>query len=161
MIRRVLVFLRQMAPLPPPGVAVLSLLVGSCSTGTEPLYTFWEGDLSPVPPANVTGTVVAVTQFGRTEASVEIRLGQPESLYGWRIDSGTCEQDGLLQGGIASYPLMETDEAGAATEDALLSNKFRPGNRYAARIYRPLEGGEQEVVACGDLTEVDDGGGAP
>ena len=108
----------------------------------------------PVLPNAVTGVAAAVSQFGRTDASVEIREAEAGVLHGWRIDSGTCEAQGLIQGGIAAYRLIEPDETGIGRGDAVVPSVFISGGSYAARVYLPIDGGGQEVVACGDLAEV-------
>lgn len=143
---------RLLAPLP--SLLAITLLLTGCSTSTEPENTYWEGTLLPVLPSAVTGVAAAVTQFGRTDASVEIREAEVGVLYGWRIDSGTCEAQGLIQGGIAAYPLIEPDESGIGSGNAVLSSVFISGGPYAARVYLPINGGGQEVVACGKLEEV-------
>jgi hypothetical protein len=134
-------------------LAVLFGLFG-CTSGTDVEFALWEGTLLPVLPSTITGTAAAVTQFGRTETSMEIRQGEAGVLYGWRINSGTCQTEGAIQGGLAAYPLLEADETGIATENAILSTVFRSGSPYAARVYRPLEGGAQEILACGTLEEM-------
>ena len=129
------------------------LAFSACSTSTDPTTSLWEATLSPILPSVVSGNAAAVAQFGRTEASVEIRQGEPGTFYGWRINAGTCDGEGALQGGIAAYPLMEADETGIASADALLSTVLRSGGSYAARVYLPLSGGGQEILACGNLQE--------
>ncbi len=138
--------------------ACLSILL-SCSTSTEVDYSFWEATLQPVLPSQVGGIAAAVSQFGRTEVSVELRQGEAESTYGWHLKSGTCQTPGTIVGGVANYPLMETDESGIATESAIIASVLRSGDSYAVRVYLPLENGGEEVVACGEMVEEADEGG--
>lgn len=137
--------------------AFLPLLL-SCSTSTEVRYSFWEGTLQPVLPNQEGGIAAAVSQFGRTEVSVELRQGQAGATYGWHLKSGSCQAPGTIVGGVANYALMETDESGIATESATVSGVLRSGDSYSVRVYRPLENGGEDVVACGDLVEDTDGG---
>lgn len=136
-----------------PGRIVLFLpLLVACSSSTETLLTIWEGDLEPVPPATVGGIVAAVTQFGRTEASVHITDAEPESSYIWRIASGTCQGAGETQGGAAAYPPLTAGPSGSASAEAVLSAEFRPNRDYAAWVL-VAEGGGEQAVACGPLRQ--------
>ena len=94
---------------------LLALPLADCTSGTEPVLTLWEGTLAPSVAGGITGTVAAVTQFGRTLVSIEIRQGQEGATYGWRINAGSCQSAGALQGGAAVYAPLVADEAGAAT----------------------------------------------
>jgi hypothetical protein len=93
-----------------------------------------------------------VTQFGRTEASIQIEEAEPEVTYGWRIDSGTCQEMGELQGGAATYSPMIPGPGGTATADAVLAEVFRAKDTYAARVFLEESG---EVVACGVLALIE------
>ena len=84
---------------------------------------------------------------------MEIRQGVTGVLYGWRISSGTCQTEGTIQGGNAAYPLLQADESGVASEAAILSAVFRSKDPYAARVYRTLGSGGEEILACGVLEE--------
>ena len=142
----------------PVGVArslmgLFALFFLACSSSTEPAVTLWEATLSPVLPGGLTGQVAAVTQFGRTEASIEIHQAETGQTYGWRIQSGTCQSAGVLQGGAAVYPILTPDEAGNAGADVILSAVFRRRSTFAARVYQDLPGGGEEILACGDLVE--------
>ena len=135
------------------GLLLFAPFLTNCSDSTGPIFTFWEGTLEPVPPSFVGGRVVAVTQHGRTEAGITLEDGDPGTTYGWRIDSGTCEQDGTIQGGSASYPLLLTRPGGSASAEAIISALFKPGKQFSARVFLSGEGASSEVVACGDLEE--------
>ena len=136
----------------PPVRIPLFLLAGglawACSSSTAPLFTQWEGNLVPIPPATVEGRAAAVTQFGRTEISIQITDAEPGVSYGWRVDTGSCQNPGILQGGDASYPGLTPGPGGTATANAILSALFPATGAYAARVF--LEESEK-VVACGEL----------
>jgi len=112
--------------------------------------TRWEGDLVPILPSTVSGLVAAVTHFGRTDVSIFIEQAEAGLTYGWRIDSGTCEGSGAIQGGRAVYPDLVASEAGTAGGDTALSALFEADFQLAARVVRSVDGAEQ-VVACGEL----------
>jgi hypothetical protein len=131
-----------------------SLLSAACSDATAPLLTTWEGTLEPVRPHTLRGRGVAITQFGRTKASVQIEEGEPEVSYGWRIDSGSCQEAGEIQGGAAVYRPLVPSEGGSATADATLSQLFETGDHYALKVYLPTGGGGEEIVACGELVQI-------
>ena len=128
--------------------AVLAL--AGCKGTTAPLLTQWEGTLFPVRPATVGGRVVAVTQHGRTDLGILIEDGEPDTTYGWRVNAGTCESQGTMQGGIASYTLLDASGGGSAEGSASISQLFRPDDQYAARVY-VFDEGQDAVVACGEL----------
>lgn len=113
----------------------------------------WEGDLVPVLPATVGGQVAAVSQFGRTEASIQITDAEPNRTYSWRIDSGTCQGTGTVQGGPAAYPPLTAGGSGTGSANAVLAGVFKPNQQFAARVLRADGAGAGEVVACGDLQE--------
>lgn len=131
--------------------ASLLLAVGSlagCGSSTAPLLTQWEGDLLPLPPYTVGGRVAAVTQQGRTDAAVQIEEGEPEVTYGWRIETGTCQSPGTIQGGVASYPPMTPGTGGTASAETTIPDLFREKEQYSARVFLDATG---EVVSCGQL----------
>lgn len=131
--------------------AGIPLVLGSCSSATAPVLTTWEGTLVPEPPYVVTGRVAAVTQFGRTSASVQLQEGNPDLTYGWRINEGSCQAEGDLQGGPASYPPLNPSDFGTASGEATMAEVFREGDVYAVRVFLAAGGGE-EIVACGELS---------
>jgi len=127
------------------------LFLGSCSSATAPVLTTWEGALVPELPHVVTGRIAAVTQFGRTSASVQLEEGDPDLTYGWRINEGSCQAEGDLQGGPASYPPLNPSDFGTASGETTIAEVFREGDAYAVRVFLAAGGGE-EIVACGELT---------
>lgn len=131
----------------------LFLSLMACSSSTGPTVTLWEGSLNPIPPSQVTGNLAAISQFGGTEASIGMREGESGITYAWRIVSGTCQAPGEVQGHPSQYPPLYPDESGEASEDVRLAGKFKTGSRFATRVFRTLEGGELELVACGELHE--------
>lgn len=132
--------------------ALLVLLAGgfsgACSSSTAPVFTQWEGNLLPIPPATVGGQVAAVTQYGHTDAAIQIEEGEPDVTYGWRIETGTCQAPGTIQGGVAAYPRMTPGAGGAATAQTTLPDIFKAKEQYAARVFLDATG---EVVSCGQL----------
>lgn len=135
------------------GALIPALLVAGCTSGTEPSATLWEATLAPVPPANVTGSAAAVAQFGRTLASVEIRLAEPGVTYGWRVEAGTCQAPGQIQGGSAIYPPLIADQTGVAPADAVVPGVLKSGSLYVVRVLREPGGPGEQAVACGELVE--------
>jgi hypothetical protein len=134
-------------------VLVAPLLFLACSSATAPLVTRWEGVLSPVLPHTVGGRIAAVTQFGSTQVSVQIEDGEPEATYAWKVNAGSCQEAGELQGGVASYPTLLTSPGGSATAATTLSELFRTGDEFAFRVFLSTETAEEEV-ACGELEQV-------
>jgi hypothetical protein len=132
---------------------ILIPLLAVCSSPTDDGLVAWEADLAPVAPSSVNGSAAAVTQFGRTQASIQIRQAEPDVTYGWRIETGTCQAPGDVQGGAAAYAPLVASEAGQATADAGISIEFRSGSSFAVRVFLPLEGGGETIVACGALVE--------
>ncbi|HEU5211066.1 MAG TPA: hypothetical protein VFU06_16840 [Longimicrobiales bacterium] len=114
-----------------------------CVTGTEPEIYPWEGRIVG---SEVSGNVAVLSQFGRTEVSIQIAGAQPDASYAWRINEDTCAHEGALVGGAASYPALETDASGSAVQENTLPGMLRHGRAFAARV---LDGAS--VVACGEL----------
>ena len=137
------------------GVAFLILapFMASCSDPAAPFYAFWEGNLGPIRPNLVSGRVVAVTQQGKTDIGITMENGEAAVTYGWRVDSGGCEEVGTIQGGPASYPSLLPGQGGSASAQTSVAALFKPGKRFAARIFHSGAGGFEEVVACGELEE--------
>ena len=135
------------------GFLLLAPFLSTCSDSTGPIFTFWEGTLEPVRHNVVGGQVVAVTQHGRTDVGISLEDGDPGTTYGWRVDSGTCDQDGTIQGGPASYPLLLPGPEGSASAEAIISALFKPGKQFSGRVFLSGEGASGEVVACGEMEE--------
>ena len=131
----------------------LAPLWAACGDSTGPVSTLWEGNLTPVPPSQVSGQVAAVTQFGRTEVSIQIRFADPGSTHNWRVESGNCQADGTIQGGLAVYPPLTAGEGGSNSQTAILSSQFKSGSQLAVKVFNSVEGGSGEMVSCGELVE--------
>lgn len=125
----------------------------TCSGSTEPLVAFWEGNLTPIPPSFVDGQVVAVTQHGKTDVGITIGSGEAGVAYGWRIDSGSCQENGVILGGPAAYPPLLPGQGGSASAETSLSALFKAGRHFSGRVFRSADGGLEQVVACGELEE--------
>ena len=137
-----------------PSVRISTVLLAcglgaTCSSSTGPIFTQWEGTLIPIPPATVGGRAAAVTQFGRTEISVQINEAEPGVSYGWRVEKGSCQNPGIIQGGDATYPGLTPGAGGTATANAVISAIFPATGAFAVRVF--LEASEK-VVSCGDLS---------
>jgi hypothetical protein len=89
-----------------------------------------------------------VTQFGRTEVSIQITDGEPEVSYGWRVETGSCQNPGTIQGGDASYPGLTPGPGGTAAANATLSEVFPAKGAFAVRVFLRATG---RVVSCGEL----------
>ena len=133
---------------------VFPLLLGGCSSITAPVLTSWEGTLAPIIPHTLGGRVAALTQFGRTQASIQIEEGEPEVSYGWRIEAGTCQEAGVVQGGAAAYPPLVPSQGGTAAAETTLSEIFKSGGQFAVKVFLSSGGGGEEIVACGELTQI-------
>jgi hypothetical protein len=127
----------------------------ACEDATSPVYTFWEASLLPIRPSLVGGRLVAVTQAGRTSAGIQIEDAEPEVVYGWRIETGTCDAPGVTQGGPGLYPSLVAGQSGTASAETSLSELFRSGKQFAGRVFRTGDGGGEQIVACGNLEETD------
>ena len=131
---------------------LLNVLVLGCGDSTSPVATLWQGTLSPVPPSQVSGETAAVTQFGRTEISVEIRLAEPDLVYSWRVESGDCQSDGIIQAGPTLYPPITPGEAGLGSSIATIPTLFKSGSQLAVKVFS-TEGASERLASCGPLTE--------
>jgi hypothetical protein len=135
-------------------VAAPALIISACTSVTAPLFTSWEGTVQPIFPSTVGGRVAAVTQFGRTEASIVMEEGEADVVYRWRINAGSCQEEGAIQGGLAAYPPLVVSEVGSSSADVTLNTEFENGDQFAARIYIQEEGGSNEVIGCGNLDQI-------
>jgi hypothetical protein len=122
-----------------------------CSSGTDTESAVWTATLAPLSGGLITGTAGAVTEAGRTAATIQIRKATAGETYGWRIDSGPCSGSGQIQGGAALYPELTPDGSGAASANAGLPGLLDAGMLYAARVFLVSTSGGEEIVACGDL----------
>lgn len=134
-------------------ILIVTPFLGSCSDSSAPLLAFWGGDLNPIRPSLVSGRVVAVSQHGKTDIGINIQEGEAGATYGWRIDSGSCDEPGSIRGGPASYPPLVASQGGSASAEASVAALFKPGKLFAARVYLPTGPGTEQIVACGNLEE--------
>lgn len=136
-----------------PGFFLLgALLLTACEDATAPVFTLWQGVLSPIPPSRIAGQAAAATQFGRTEVSIEIRAAEPEAVYRWQVESGTCEGEGQIQGGPSAYPPLTPGETGLASSRIILSSLFKSGSLLAVKVYS-TDQPQEVLVSCGALVE--------
>lgn len=130
---------------------MLAVLGAACDSATDPGAHAWQAELAPQTSGGVSGTVAAVTQGGRTEASILIEDAEPETTYGWRINAGSCADEGGITGGQAVYPDVTTGATGTGTEETSFAELLDANGSYAARVFQP---GNATVLACGDLERV-------
>lgn len=129
------------------------LVAGGCRVlgGVDLSVDAWEGDLI-ASTGMLTGSAAALSQAGRTNASIQINGGPEDAgLYGWRIRTGSCSSPGALIGGLAQYPDLDVEAGGAASADAVLNEAMPGGRNYHVVIIRAADGAE---VACGQLQRV-------
>lgn len=127
--------------------------VGGCRVlgGVDVSVDAWEGDLI-ASTGTLTGSAAALSQGGRTNASIQIGGGPEDAgLYGWRIRTGSCSSPGALIGGAAQYPDLDVEAGGTATADAILTEAMPGGRNYHVVIIRAADNAE---VACGQLQRV-------
>lgn len=134
-------------------LSALLLASAACSDVTAPRTTLWEGNLSPTAPATVSGVAAAVSQFGRTLVSIQVRQATEGVSYRWGVYAGTCASPGALQGGAALYPVLAPGPTMTAEAEASLPGEFRSGGQYMAEVLALGEGGSEVRVACGTLLE--------
>lgn len=133
------------------GAALLlacAALVG-CVGGVSNDQTAWQAELVG-PPTGVGGSIAALSQPGRTHASVGIQRGMPGQRYAWRLEQGSCQTPGTIVGAAAVYPTMTAGEDGSAAAEAYLSRTLGSGP-YTGRVLLVSADGSQSSVACGVL----------
>jgi hypothetical protein len=130
----------------------LLLFLPGCEDSTGPITTLWQGTLSPVPPSQVSGETAAVTQFGRTEVSIEIRRAEPDVVYSWSVEEGECQSDGVIQGGPTLYPPLTPSEAGQAFSIAVFPSLFKSGSQLSVKVFS-TEGASERLASWGKLSE--------
>lgn len=129
------------------------VLAGGCRVlgSVDVSVVAWEAELVPTASAP-TGSAAALSQSGRTQASIQISGGAAgERTYGWRIRAGRCASPGQVIGGAAAYPEMAHAPPATTTADAILSDPMPGGRAYHAVLIRLEDDAE---VACGDLQRV-------
>lgn len=134
------------------GSILLALALTACATSTSIDTTRWTGQLQSVLPSPVSARVAGVSQAGRTRFTIDMSNGEPGVTYGWRVDSGTCDAQGSILGGTASYETLTASEAGSASGEASVPGMLTPGSDYAARVYQ-ADGSGQTVLACGMIRQ--------
>lgn len=127
-------------------------LAAACTSATDVSVSAWEGTLTGIGPSGVSGSVAMVSQYGRTDVSILLSAALPDTTYGWRINRGTCTDEGDLLGGLAVYQDLDTNSEGTVSRETTLSAVPQPGGSYAARVLLPS--GTGQVVACGELARV-------
>lgn len=128
-------------------LAALGSVFG-CGDATGPLVTTWQATLTPSLAFAVGGRAAALTQGGRTQATITLDNGDPGLTYDWRLEWGTCSAPGALIGGVASYPPLEPGPGGTASAEAALAELFDTGDTFIVRVLLDGEGVAVTTVAC-------------
>lgn len=129
----------------------IALLAAGCGDATGPLVTTWQATFSATLAQPLSGRAAALTQAGRTQATISIENADPDTEYDWRINRGSCGAPGALLGGTASYPPLLTGTGGSASAEAALSELFQPGDTFVVRVLTAA-GSE---VSCATLVQID------
>lgn len=124
-----------------------------CGDSTGPLITAWKATLVAVRPYEVRGRAAALTQAGRTQATISIEGADSGVPHAWRIERGTCAAPGELQGGPASYPVLLPGGSGSASAEASIANLFHSGQSFIVRVLRSPEGETPQTAACAAFVE--------
>lgn len=135
-------------------VVSAALAAGGCRVlGSVDVNVFaWEGELVPVAGEAPHGTVAALTQNGRTFASIQVTDGpMGEHVFDWRIRAGSCAEPGAVLGGAATYPPIEHSAPGTTTSEAVFGDTMPDTRSYHAVLSRSEDGAE---LACADLQRV-------
>lgn len=126
----------------------------ACGGATEPVVLAWEAELDPSGPGGVSGSAAMVSQYGRTDMSIQIQSSAAGATYQWRINEGGCGAPGALVGGAAIYPPLTVQAASSASADANMGGMLDQDRTYAARVFGTSVGGGEVLVACGEMARV-------
>jgi hypothetical protein len=150
-----LVFSRRSLSLLPlaAGLFFASLLTGGCRDVVGLQDTAWEGELQPLGPAQLHGSVAVVSGRGRAQTSIQILDAEPDATYAWQIRSGSCQDAGDVMGGSAVYPVLVPDPTGTAESGAVLSSELDPEGSFAAWVF-PISDTDDEPSACGAIVRL-------
>lgn len=135
-------------------IASAALAAGGCRVlGSVDVDVFaWEGDLVAIAGDAPGGSVAALSQNGRTIASIRITDGpMGEHVFDWRIRAGSCASPGSPLGGAATYPAIEHSAPGNSSAETVLGDTMPDSRSYHAVLIRSADGTE---VACGDFRRV-------
>ena len=85
---------------------------------------------------------------------VKFTYSGPEQDLSWAILYGTCGTASLPVIPLSNFPELDLSAGGNVEVDATLTLEFPLSGTYHAEIYKDRIGGEEAVVACGDLKYV-------
>jgi hypothetical protein len=141
-----------------PSLSLLPVLAGLFAAGltagcrdlVAPQSTAWEGDLQPIGPEQIRGSVAIISRSGRSETSIHVEQAEAGATYNWRVRSGFCQVPGDVIGGEAVYAALVANSTGIAEGSAVLSRELDAGGAYAAWLSQAT-GVEDVLVACGEI----------
>lgn len=112
----------------------------------------WTADIVGIGAyANLRGSsAVSLADDGRSfSASIEIRNGDPGSVYPWHVHFGTCADTGAIIG-EAAYPALNVDGSGTAAATADVPSGLDADIAYSVNVHLAPDN-LATIIACGDL----------
>lgn len=85
---------------------------------------------------------------------VKFTFTGPEHDLSWAILYGTCGTASLPVIPLSNFPELDLSAGGSVEMNTTLTLEFPLSGTYHAEIYKDRIGGEEAVVACGDLKYV-------
>jgi hypothetical protein len=77
--------------------------------------------------------------------------GGDEKDLTWAIILGRCRSAGMPIAPVSSFPEIDASGGGAARVRATLSIELPKSGQYHIDVYKDRAGGEESLIACGDL----------
>lgn len=125
---------------------LLVVFTAACSIDLmQPAPSAWQARTLLPGGSLATAEVLAASQFGNTEVTIQLDGAEPGVEYRWHIRRGTCEVPDLVFGGTARYPLLQVPEGGSLRVTIHLAGMMDPAGPYTVEI--ELEGGTAEDPA--------------
>jgi hypothetical protein len=75
----------------------------------------------------------------------------PERDLSWAILYGNCGAASMMVMPLSGFPEIDLSAGGTAEINAQISTEFPVSGQYRLEIYKDRVGGEEAVVACGEL----------
>jgi hypothetical protein len=132
---------------------VAALTAGACDSSTNPILPDqWEADIAGIDDFDaISGAVGIAAGAASFTATIEIEGAEPESVFGWRVAQGSCEEPGNVLGSAASYPDLEADDEGEAAQTVNITAAMVATGTYHVHVLDE-SGDEAVVAACGHLS---------